>query len=180
MSLLKTSRSHHHKPVLISAGRCSAEEESCRLSGENGRERSHIDTLERQLAALRTRLDEQREQAAEAARRQQDASRTLELELTGRLNRSRAQFEAACRDKDKMVLRYAQSEKSVIDAKREAVTADRRVKEAVREKEMLVSKVNHMVQERNRISQQLESKVRGSGYGLTLGRGGVMCLIPGS
>ena len=58
-----------------------------------------------------------------------------------------------------MVLRYAQSEKSVIDAKREATAADRRVKEAVREKDMLVSKVNHMVQERNRMSQQMEAKV---------------------
>ena len=138
---------------------CSAQEESGRLSTENSRERAHIDTLEQQLAALRSQLDGQREEAAEAARRQQEAARALELDLTGRLSRVRAQFEAACRDKDKMVLRYAQSEKSVIDAKREAAAADRRVKEAVREKDMLVSKVNHMVQERNRMSQQMEAKV---------------------
>ncbi|XP_043218960.1 coiled-coil domain-containing protein 186-like [Amphibalanus amphitrite] len=137
-----------------------AQDESGRLSAENGKERAHIETLEQQLSSLRAQLDGQREEAAEAARRQQEAARALELDLTGRLSRSRAQFEAACRDKDKMVLRYAQSEKSVIDAKREAATADRRVKEALREKDMLVSKVNHMVQERNRMSQQMEAKVQ--------------------
>ncbi|KAF0308045.1 Coiled-coil domain-containing protein 186 [Amphibalanus amphitrite] len=136
-----------------------SQDESSRLSAENGKERAHIETLEHQLSSLRAQLDGQREEAAEAARRQQEAARALELDLTGRLNRSRAQFEAACRDKDKMVLRYAQSEKTVIDAKREAATADRRVKEALREKDMLVSKVNHMVQERNRMSQQMEAKV---------------------
>ncbi|XP_037069182.1 coiled-coil domain-containing protein 186-like [Pollicipes pollicipes] len=136
------------------------QDEVLRLTSENGRERAHIETLEQQLSARRSELDNQREAAAEQARRHQEATRALELDLTGRLNRTRAQFEAALRDKDKMVLRYAQSEKSVIDAKREAAAADKRMREALKEKELLLSKVNHLVQERNKMSQQMETKIQ--------------------
>ena len=55
--------------------------------------------------------------------------------------------------------RYAQSEKSVIDAKRDSAAAERRLREAGRERELLQGKVNHLVQERNRQSAQMEAKV---------------------
>lgn len=115
--------------------------------------------MERQLTQQRLELDQQRDAAVAQLRQLQETSRAQELELNSRLSRTRAQFEAAQRDKDKMVLRYAQSEKAVIDAKKEAATADKRVKEAVKEKDILLSKVNHLVQERNRMSQQMEAKV---------------------
>lgn len=69
------------------------------------------------------------------------------------------QYEAANKDKEAMVMRYAVSEKEVIDQKRERESLEKKLREMGREKDLLFNKLKNISSERTSICKMLENKV---------------------
>lgn len=61
-----------------------------------------------------------------------------------------------------MVIRYAVSEKNIIKEKQLKEASEKKLKEIIRENEILQHKVQTMVSEKNRICQMLDNKVLSS------------------
>lgn len=69
------------------------------------------------------------------------------------------QYDIAKKEKDSMVMKYAVSEKAVIDLKREIQSYDSKIKESLKDKEVSQTKLKNVVLEKNKINQLLEAKV---------------------
>jgi len=69
------------------------------------------------------------------------------------------QYEAANKDKESMVMRYAVSEKEVIDQKKERESLEKKLREIGREKDLLLGKLKAVCTEKTRLCQMLDSKV---------------------
>lgn len=67
--------------------------------------------------------------------------------------------DSAVREKDAMVMRYAVSEKNILDQKQSRENSEKRCKELLRENEILQHKVTQMSNEKARICQMLDNKV---------------------
>lgn len=72
------------------------------------------------------------------------------------------QYEASNKDKEAMVMRYAVSEKELIDQKRERELQEKKLREITREKDLLLGKLKSMSAEKARICQMLDVKVTSS------------------
>ncbi|GJQ74839.1 hypothetical protein Trydic_g21675 [Trypoxylus dichotomus] len=66
--------------------------------------------------------------------------------------------DAAIKEKESVVIRYAISEKSILDQKSAKESTEKKLKEALRENEILQHKVNQMCSEKARICQMLDNK----------------------
>ncbi|KRT84720.1 hypothetical protein AMK59_2363, partial [Oryctes borbonicus] len=66
--------------------------------------------------------------------------------------------EAAIKEKESVVIRYAISEKHVLDQKSAKESIEKKFKESLRENEILQHKVNQMCSEKARICQMLDNK----------------------
>lgn len=65
----------------------------------------------------------------------------------------------ATKEKEAMVIRYAVSEKNVLEQKHLKEQAEKKCKEAVRENEILQHKLTTYASEKNRIAQMFDNKV---------------------
>lgn len=59
-----------------------------------------------------------------------------------------------------MVMKYAVSEKSVIDLKKEIQLHDNKVKDAIREKESMQAKLKVVIADKAKLQQVVDSKVK--------------------
>jgi septal ring factor EnvC (AmiA/AmiB activator) len=69
------------------------------------------------------------------------------------------QYEAANKDKETMVMRYAVSEKEVIDQKRERESLEKKLREMGKEKDQLRSQLKNISTEKSRVCQMLDHTV---------------------
>jgi hypothetical protein len=69
------------------------------------------------------------------------------------------QYEAANKDKETIVMRYAVSEKEVIDQKRERESLERKLRQMGREKDQLCIQLKNIFTEKSRICQTLDYTV---------------------
>jgi len=69
------------------------------------------------------------------------------------------QYEAANKDKEAMVMRYAVSEKEVIIQKKERESLEKKLREMGREKDLLLGKMKGISTDKTRICQMLDNKV---------------------
>jgi hypothetical protein len=69
------------------------------------------------------------------------------------------QYEAANKDKETMVMRYAVSEKEVIDRKKEQESLEKKLREIGREKDLLFSKLKNISSEKTSVCKVLDNKV---------------------
>jgi hypothetical protein len=72
------------------------------------------------------------------------------------------QYEASNRDKEAMVMRYAVSEKEVIDQKRERESLEKKLREMAREKDLLLGRLKGISAEKARICEMVDIKVTSS------------------
>ncbi|KAF2896326.1 hypothetical protein ILUMI_09833 [Ignelater luminosus] len=79
-------------------------------------------------------------------------------ELESRLEMTTKHHDMAIKEKEMIVMRYAVSEKAVLDLKAGKEIAEKKHKEAVRENEILQHKVTSMGVEKSRICQMLDNK----------------------
>ncbi|KAJ9584552.1 hypothetical protein L9F63_021110, partial [Diploptera punctata] len=130
-----------------------------RLEAENQRleaDRSHdiylvqLETLEKTIATQQRELQQLRDKNDAAAKSKQNVETKLE--------KMTRQYETAIKDKEAMVMKYAVSEKEVIDQKKEKEQLDKKFREIVKEYDLLVGKLKSMSAEKNRICQLLDNK----------------------
>jgi hypothetical protein len=69
------------------------------------------------------------------------------------------QYEAANKDKEVMVMRYAVSEKEVIDKKRERESLEKKLREMSRDRDLLLSKLKNISSEKTSVCKMLDNKV---------------------
>jgi alkyl hydroperoxide reductase subunit AhpC len=69
------------------------------------------------------------------------------------------QYEAANKDKEVMVVRYAVREKEVIDQKKERESLEKKLREMGREKDLLISKLKNISTEKTSVCKMLDNKV---------------------
>lgn len=84
----------------------------------------------------------------------------IRTDLTTRLERITKQYEAANKDKEAMVIKYATSEREVIVARKQKEAAEKKMKEMEKERENLLGKNKMLISERARICQTLDTKVQ--------------------
>nr|CAD7199273.1 unnamed protein product [Timema douglasi]CAD7410105.1 unnamed protein product [Timema poppensis] len=134
-----------------------------KLEAENQRleaDRSHdiylvqLETLEKTIGQQQNEL-QQAKQQAEASNRN---FTQLKVELEQKIDKLMKLCESATREKEAMVVRYAVSEKEVIDQKKERETLEKRLKETSKEKELLLGKLKSLTADKTRVCQMLDSK----------------------
>ncbi|PNF15355.1 hypothetical protein B7P43_G00995 [Cryptotermes secundus] len=137
--------------------------EISRLEAENQRleaDHSHeiylvqLEALEKTIGQQQKELQRLNEQSSQ----QSEAFTQMKQNLETRLDRVTKQYEAANKDKEAMVMRYAVSEKEVIDQKRERESLEKKFREMGREKDLLVSKLKNISSEKTSVCKMLDNK----------------------
>ncbi|PSN40131.1 hypothetical protein C0J52_23823 [Blattella germanica] len=113
-----------------------------------------LETLEKTIANQQRELQTAKEQS----NAQLEQANKLKLELEAKLEKVTKQYEAANRDKEAMVMRYAVSEKEVIDQKKERESLEKRLRELGKERDIMLGKLKGMSAEKTRICQLLDNK----------------------
>jgi chromosome segregation ATPase len=143
---------------------CVLSSEVSRLEAENQRleaDRSHeiyvlqLEALEKTIGQQQRELKELNEQNHQ----QLEAFNQTKQDLQMKLDKVIKQYEAANKDKESMVMRYAVSEKEVIDQKKERESLEKKLREIGREKDLLLGKLKAVCTEKTRLCQMLDSKV---------------------
>ncbi|GFG35746.1 hypothetical protein Cfor_03926 [Coptotermes formosanus] len=137
--------------------------EVSRLEAENQRleaDRSH-EIYVVQLEALEKTIGQQQRELKklnEQNHQQLETFNQTKQDLQTKLDKVIKQYEAANKDKESMVMRYAVSEKEVIDQKRERESLEKKLREMGKEKDLLLGKLKAMSTEKIRLGQMLDSK----------------------
>lgn len=144
--------------------------EISRLESENQRlqaDKSHeiyvvqLEALEKSILQYKTDLQraeqtsKQQAAQAEAAAKQQTS---FIRDLQEKLDKMTKMWEASKRETEAAVVRYAVSEKELMEQRKEREAADRRLKEAVKEREVLSAKLRTAAAEKTRVCQMLDTK----------------------
>ena len=82
----------------------------------------------------------------------------IRSDLTTRLERVTKQFENANKEKESMVIKFAMSEKDVLNAQSQKDKMEKKLKDMDKEKDNLLGKIKTLNAERAKICQQLDSK----------------------
>ncbi|XP_047001875.1 coiled-coil domain-containing protein 186-like isoform X2 [Schistocerca americana] len=144
--------------------------EISRLESENQRlqaDRSHeiyvvqLEALEKSILQYKTdlqraeQISKQQAVQAEATAKQQSS---VIRDLQEKLDKMTKMWEASKRETEAAVVRYAVSEKELMEQRKEREAADRRLKDAVKEREALSAKLRTAAAEKTRVCQMLDAK----------------------
>lgn len=119
-----------------------------------------IETLEKTLAQAQADACSWQQRLKEAEENYLAENIMVRTDLTARLERMTKQYEAANKDKESMVIKYATSEREVIVARQQKEAVEKKMKEMEKEREQLLSKNKMLIGERARICQTLDTKVQ--------------------
>ncbi|XP_063612419.1 coiled-coil domain-containing protein 186-like [Penaeus indicus] len=119
-----------------------------------------IETLEKTLAQAQADACSWQQRLKEAEENYLAENIKIRTDLTARLERMTKQYEAANKDKESMVIKYATSEREVIVARQQKEAVEKKMKEMEKEREQLLSKNKMLIGERARICQTLDTKVQ--------------------
>ncbi|XP_046386886.1 coiled-coil domain-containing protein 186-like isoform X2 [Ischnura elegans] len=111
-------------------------------------------TISQQQKTIQTLTEEKKHLEETTAKSYQE----LKQDLESKLQKLSKMYEGANREKEAMVIRYATSERDVIEGKKQRDNLDKKLREAVKEREILVSKVKAMNGEKARICLILDGK----------------------
>lgn len=121
---------------------------------------AQIETLEKSLAQAQADACSWEQKLLAAEQNYMTENVRIRTDLTTRLERITKQYEAANKDKESMVVKYATSEREVIVAKKQREAVEKKMKEMEKERENLLSKNKMLISERARICQTLDTKVQ--------------------
>ncbi|KAK3868015.1 hypothetical protein Pcinc_026561 [Petrolisthes cinctipes] len=121
---------------------------------------SQIETLEKSLAQAQADACSWKEQLQKGEQWHMAEVVNIREDLTGRLERITQQYQAANKDKESMVIKYATSEREVILAKKQKEGVEKKLREFEKEREQLQAKNKMLISERARICQTLDTKVQ--------------------
>ncbi|KAK9509108.1 hypothetical protein O3M35_006495 [Rhynocoris fuscipes] len=83
---------------------------------------------------------------------------SLKKEMETKLLAMKKQYETANKEKENMVMRYAVSEKELLDCKREKDNLDKKIKDLLKENESSLLKIKTLTTDKMKLSQQLDNK----------------------
>ncbi|KAL5022505.1 hypothetical protein ScPMuIL_001660 [Solemya velum] len=112
-------------------------------------------TIARQQAEIRSVKEKLASHDAAAKR----AVSTLQHECKLRLDQVTKMYEDATREKDSMVVKYAQAEQKHLEFQKMSEKLDNRVKEVTREKEAILERAKAIKAERNKLAGEMEMKM---------------------
>ena len=112
-----------------------------------------VASLEREAMVREAKLKEEKESA-------EKKYKTLSEESNKKIGELKKAFEAANRDKESMVIKYAMGEKDIMIAKRGKEEVEKRLKESLKDKEGLQYKVKTLGTERTRLMGVCESRAQ--------------------
>ena len=110
-------------------------------------------SLERESILRESKSREEKESA-------EKKFKTLSDESAKKIGELKKAFEAANRDKESMVIKYAMGEKDIIIAKRGKEELEKRLKESLKDKESLQYKVKTLGTERTRLMGVCEARAQ--------------------
>ena len=110
-----------------------------------------VASLEREAIVREARLKDDKESA-------EKKYKSLTEESNKKMGELRKAFEAANRDKESMVIKYAMGEKDIMIAKRGKEEVEKRLKESLKDKEGLQYKVKTLGTERTRLMGVCEAR----------------------
>ncbi|KAK7068517.1 hypothetical protein SK128_026128 [Halocaridina rubra] len=119
-----------------------------------------IETLEKSLAQAQADMCSWQSKLQQAEENYMAENIKIRTDLTDRLERMTKQYEAANKDKESMVIKYATSEREVIVARKQKEIIEKKLKEMEKEREQLQNKNKMLVAERARLCQTLDIKVQ--------------------
>lgn len=114
--------------------------------------------LEKTITQLQREVETERDRLADQEGMANVALAQLRRELGGRLDRVTRQLETVSKEKDSAVVKYAQSEATVLSLKKTLDESDLKSKEIAREKDLLLNKVRLLTADKARLSQTLDAK----------------------
>ncbi|XP_045135473.1 coiled-coil domain-containing protein 186-like isoform X2 [Portunus trituberculatus] len=121
---------------------------------------AQIEALEKSLAQAQADACSWEQKLQQAEQNYMAENVKIRTDLTTRLERITKQYEAANKDKEAMVIKYATSEREVIIARKQKEALEKRMKDMEKERENLLSKNKMLISERARICQTLDAKVQ--------------------
>ncbi|XP_045588756.2 coiled-coil domain-containing protein 186 isoform X1 [Procambarus clarkii] len=121
---------------------------------------TQIESLEKALAQAQADACSWQQKLHQAEESYMTENIKIRSDLTARLERMTKEYEAANKDKESMVIKYATSEREVIVAKKQKEAIEKKMKEMEKEREQLLSKNKMLISERARICQTLDTKVQ--------------------
>ncbi|MPC38590.1 Coiled-coil domain-containing protein 186 [Portunus trituberculatus] len=119
---------------------------------------AQIEALEKSLAQAQADACSWEQKLQQAEQNYMAENVKIRTDLTTRLERITKQYEAANKDKEAMVIKYATSEREVIIARKQKEALEKRMKDMEKERENLLSKNKMLISERARICQTLDAK----------------------
>lgn len=138
------------------------ENEVDRLQADNSPQvyATQIENLEKSLAQAQADACSWEQKLHQAEENYMTENIKIRSDLTTRLERMTKQYEAANKDKESMVIKYATSEREVIVAKKQKEAVEKKMKEMEKEREQLLNKNKMLISERARICQTLDTKIQ--------------------
>ncbi|XP_064094740.1 coiled-coil domain-containing protein 186-like isoform X2 [Macrobrachium nipponense] len=123
-----------------------------------------IERLEKSLAQAQADICNWQAKLQQAEENYMTENIKIRSELTTRLERMTQQYEAANKDKESMVIKYATSEREVIVARKQKEVIEKKLKDMEKEREQLQNKNKMLVSERARLCQTLDTKVQKNNF----------------
>eukprot|EP00094_Tigriopus_californicus_P012861 TCALIF_12435-PA protein Name:"Similar to Otg1 Uncharacterized protein C10orf118 homolog (Mus musculus)" AED:0.15 eAED:0.15 QI:1/0.4/0.16/0.83/0.8/0.5/6/0/729 len=136
------------------------ERERGQLTAELLAQQHNADKLEKALAQIKAQLH-QRDQALEASQQEADTRyQSLQEETRARVQQFKQQFQAANRDKEAMVMKYALGESEVIRQRKAKEDAERKLKLALKDNEDLQARIKVCQTDRTKAQQVADSRLQ--------------------
>lgn len=138
------------------------EKENARLEADRCPElhANQLEVLENTISQQKQDIERLRESMGQQSEISKKHIAQLKQEYETKLERLNKQYEIANKEREAMVMKYAVSEKSVIDLKRDMQSKENKMKEALKEKESMQAKMKIVIAEKAKLSQLLDTKVR--------------------
>ncbi|XP_025094168.1 coiled-coil domain-containing protein 186-like isoform X1 [Pomacea canaliculata] len=118
-----------------------------------------IKELEYTIAQQQTEVRQLKEKLTSHDSAAKKAIATLQTEMKGRIDQITKLYEDATREKDSMVIRFAEAETKNMESKRAADRLEAKIRELLKEKESLNSKIKAAFTEKQKALAELEIKV---------------------
>lgn len=115
--------------------------------------------LENAITQLQKETDLYRVKLADQEKIYKSRIQQMEHDANLKFEKVLKQLESALKDKDAMIMKFAQSEKEVLDLAKVRDQLDRKLKSSMREKDGLLTKLKSISSEKSRMHSSLEAKM---------------------
>lgn len=115
---------------------------------------NQISTMEKAMEQLKLELDLSRQEHALDSRTFANERQELELKIEN----LKKEYQAANKDREAAVVRYACGEMELMNQKKEREVIEKKLKDSTKEKELLINKLKTLTNDKTRVCQMLDNK----------------------